>query len=114
VYELKSVWRHSTLIVPSPIARRQSIAASIQRLPVSVVKSVSTARHRQRVDVSGETIRSSVSLRLAVNFFLQVMRMKYIQMLVFKSIFDLLWTGRDSSVSAVAFFFLGGGGGAVG
>jgi len=57
-----------------------------------------------RVDVSGETIRLSVSLRLAVDLFLHVMCIKYKQMLVFKSIFDLLWTGRGSSVSAVAFF----------
>jgi len=35
-----------TLIIPSPIAK-QSIAASIQNFPGSVVKSVSTTRHGQ-------------------------------------------------------------------
>jgi len=65
MYELKFVWRHSTLIIPSLIARRQLIAASIPKLPDSAVKSVCTAHHR--VDVSGETIRLSISLRLTVD-----------------------------------------------
>jgi hypothetical protein len=64
--ELKFVWRRSTLIIPSLIACIQSITASIQKLPDSAVKSVSRARHS--VDVSGETIRLSISLRLAVDF----------------------------------------------
>jgi len=74
-YELKFMWRLSTLIFPSLIARRQSIAASVQKLPNSVVKSsqVSTARHS--VDVSGETIRLSTSLMLAVSF----LRVTYIK-----------------------------------
>ena len=38
------VWRHSTLVVPSLTARRQSVAASIQNFPDSVM-SVSTADH---------------------------------------------------------------------
>jgi len=47
MYELKFVWRHSTLIIPSLITSRQSISASSQKLPYSMVKSFSTARHRQ-------------------------------------------------------------------
>jgi hypothetical protein len=43
MYELKHVWRHTALI----IASRQSIAASIQKFPDSVVKSVRRARHGQ-------------------------------------------------------------------
>ena len=35
MYESKFVWRHSTLIIPSLKARRQSIADSIQKLPGS-------------------------------------------------------------------------------
>jgi len=35
--ELKFAWRHSTLIAPSPIASRRSIAAAIQQLPDSAV-----------------------------------------------------------------------------
>jgi len=42
--ELKFVWRHSTLIFPSLTVRRQPIAASIKKLPNSVVKLVGTAR----------------------------------------------------------------------
>jgi hypothetical protein len=38
--------RHSVLIIPSLIARMQSIAASIEKLPDSIVKSVGRARHR--------------------------------------------------------------------
>jgi hypothetical protein len=45
----------------------QSFAGSIQKLPDSSVKSFSRARHR--VGVSGEAIRFSISLSLAVNFF---------------------------------------------
>jgi len=44
---IKILWRHSTLIIPSLTARRQSIAASIQRLPDAVVKSLSTVGRRQ-------------------------------------------------------------------
>jgi len=47
MYELQFVWRHSTLIIPSLIASRQSITASSQKLPYSIVKSFSTVRHRQ-------------------------------------------------------------------
>jgi len=36
----------ATLIIPSPMERRQSIAAAcVQKIPDSVVKSVSRARH---------------------------------------------------------------------
>jgi hypothetical protein len=77
----------------------QSIVASFRRLPDSAVKLISRARHR--VDVLGETIRLSTSLRLAVEF-LHVMYIKRKQMLVFNFIFDLLWTGRCFSVSSIA------------
>ena len=60
------MWRRSTLTFQSLIARRISIAASIQKLPDSAVKSFSTARHS--VDVSGETIRLLIGLRLATDF----------------------------------------------
>ena len=52
-----------------------------------------------RVDVSGETIRLSISFRLAVDF-LHVTYIQDKQMLVFDFEFDLLWTG----VGSVAFF----------
>jgi hypothetical protein len=65
MYELKLVWRNPTLTIPSLLARRWSNAASIHKLRDSVVKSVGTAR--LRVDVSGETIRVWISLRLVVN-----------------------------------------------
>jgi hypothetical protein len=44
---IKIVWRHSTLIIPSLIACIQSMAASIQKLPDSVLKSLSRDRHRE-------------------------------------------------------------------
>ena len=44
----------------------QSIAASFQKLPDSVVKSAVIAT--DRVDVSGETIKLSISMRLIVDF----------------------------------------------
>jgi len=52
--------------------------------------------------MSGEKIRLSISLRLAVDF-LHVMYTEGKQIVVFNFIFDLLWTGRSSSVSSVAF-----------
>ena len=84
------MWRHLTLIILSLIARRQSIAASIQKLPDSVVKPVSRAGHRR--DVSGESVRISSSLMLTVDCLL-VMYIKDKQMLlqVFNFVFDLLW-----------------------
>jgi hypothetical protein len=101
MYELKFVWRHSTLIIPSPTERRQSVAASVQKIPDSVVKLAELAI--DRVNVSSETIRLSISLELAVNVFLHVTYLKYKQMLVFNLIFELLWTGRGFWVSSVAF-----------
>jgi len=47
MYKLKFVWQHSIVFVVSLMAHRQSIAASTQKLPDSVVKSVSRARHGQ-------------------------------------------------------------------
>ena len=38
MYELKFVWRHSTLIIPSLTTHRQSIAVLNQKLPRTVVK----------------------------------------------------------------------------
>jgi len=49
----------------SVTATTQSIAASIQKLPDSVVNSASTAQ--KSVDVASETIRLSISLRLAAD-----------------------------------------------
>ena len=46
----------------------QSIACSIQKLPDSVIKSAAIAT--DRVDVSGETIKLSISMRLVGDFFL--------------------------------------------
>ena len=42
-----------------------------------------------RVDVAGETIRLSISLRLAVEFFLRVTYKRDTQILLFNFIFDL-------------------------
>ena len=52
--------------------------------------------------MSGETIRLSISLRLGVDI-LDVMYIKNKQMLVFNVIFVLLWAGRGSSLSSLAF-----------
>lgn len=54
------------------------------------------------VDISGETIRLTISLRLGVEF-LHVIYIKDKQMIIFILIFDFLWTGGGSSVSSVAF-----------
>ena len=54
--------------------------------------------------MSGEKIRLSISLRLAVDF-LYVMYTEGKQMVVFNSVFDLLWTDTGSSVSSIAFFW---------
>ena len=56
-----------------------------------------------RVDVSGEAIRLSISMRLAVDF-LYLMYITDKQLLVFNFICGLLWTGRGSSVSSVTLF----------
>jgi hypothetical protein len=52
--------------------------------------------------VSGESTKLSISLRLATDF-LHVTHIKDKQMLVYNFIFDLLCTGRGSSVSSVGF-----------
>lgn len=80
---------------------RQSNAASIQKLPI-LQSSTSAEPAIHTAYVSGETIRLAISLRLAVCL-LRVMYMKGKQMLAFNVIFDLLWTGRGSSASSVAF-----------
>jgi len=53
--------------------------------------------------VSGESIRLSIILRLAVDF-LHAMYIKDKQVLVFNCIFAWLWTGEGSSVRSAAFF----------
>jgi len=53
------------------------------------------------MDLSGETVRQSISLRLAVGF-LHVMYIADKQTVVLNFIFDLLCTGRSSSVSSLA------------
>jgi hypothetical protein len=98
MYELKFVWRHSTPIIPSLIARTVSIAASIQKVPDSVIQSAQVPI--DGVDVSGETLRLSISLRSAVDFS-HVTCVKEKQILVINFIFDLLWTGRGSSIISV-------------
>lgn len=44
---IKFLWRHSPLIIPPLRARSQSVAATFQKFPDSLFKSVSTAGHRQ-------------------------------------------------------------------
>jgi hypothetical protein len=97
------VWRHPTLTIPSLITRRQSVTASIQNLPDPATKSAQPTV--DRVDMSGETIRLSIRLRLAVDF-LHVMYIKDAEIMVFNFIFDLSWRGWSSSVryECVAFF----------
>ena len=56
-----------------------------------------------RIDVSGETISLSISMRLAVDF-LYVMYITDKQFLLFNVIWDLLQTGRGSAVSSVTLF----------
>jgi len=80
-------------MIPTMTVRRQSFATSSQKLPDAVVKSFSRA-----------TDNLSISLSLAVVFFLHVTSIKDKQMLVFNIIFDLLWTVRGSSASSVALF----------
>jgi hypothetical protein len=53
--------------------------------------------------VSGETIRLSASLRLAVDS-LHAMYVKDKQMQIFNSIFDLLWAGRGLLSKLCSFF----------
>ena len=90
---------NSTLIIPSLIARRQSIAPSIQKHPDC--SQITQHSSPYAVDVPGETIRLSIILRLAVDF-VHVLYIEYKHMLVFNCIFDVLWTRRSSSVSSIA------------
>ena len=90
------MWRHSTLIIPSLTASRQSIAASIQKLPDSVVKSAQLAMDKN--PCVRRIVTLSIILRLAVDF-LHAMYIKDKQMLVFNFIFDWLWTGRVGRVA---------------
>jgi len=62
------VARHWTLITPSLRECRQSIAAAIQNILYSAVKSI-TQLAMNKVDASGQTIRLSIRLSLAVSFF---------------------------------------------
>ena len=66
MYELKYVWRHSTLITPSLIARRQSLIQSRSFPILQWRQSVGLAI--DSVDVSDETIDWSIILRFAVDF----------------------------------------------
>ena len=79
---------------------RKSTPASIQKRTDSVVKSAYLAI--DRVDVSSETIKLSISLRLAFDC-LHVTYIKDKQLLIFNFIFDLLWTNRGSPVNSVGF-----------
>ena len=99
-YELKFVWRHSTLIIPSLISRRPLISATVQKLPNSVVKTLSAARHRQSM-----CRELSIIWRLAVDF-ARVLYIKYKHILVFNWIFDVPSTGVGSLVSSAAFFWV--------
>ena len=93
MYELNFVWRHSTPITAS-FNRSFNPEASWFCSPVGQHSRLYT------VDVSGETIRLAISLRLAV-YFVHVTYIKDKQMLVFIFLFDLLWTGGGSSVSSL-------------
>lgn len=80
------------------IALRQSVAGSVHKISDSIVKSFSRAGYIYIRHVR----RNWISLRLSVDF-LSGMYLKDKQMLAFNFTFDLLWTGRGSSVSSVAF-----------
>ena len=58
-----------TLIILSLIAQSKSIAASIQKLPDSVVSQLVQVAI-DSVNVSGKTITLLISLRLAIDFFM--------------------------------------------
>ena len=76
--------------------------ASVQKLPDSAVKSVSTARHWQEQMCQAKRSAYRSVLRLDVDI-LHVMHIKDKQILVSDFLFDVLWPGRGSSVSYVAF-----------
>ena len=72
------------------------MAASFQKLPVSIVNPLIDSRCVRRIDQVID--KSEVSCR----FFLHVTYIKDEQMLVFNIIFYLLWTGGGSIVTSVA------------
>jgi len=88
MYELKYVWRHSTLITPSLTARHQSLLQS--RSVLILQSSQSAGLAIDSVDVSGETISLSTILRLAVDF-LDVTYLKG------KAVPLQAWSGPDGS-----------------
>jgi hypothetical protein len=90
------VWRHSTLIIPSLIAGRQSIVLSNPKYSRFCEGNQHSSPLRQ-----AKRSRCRSSLTIAVKF-LRVMYIKDKQILVFNFIFDLLWTGSGSSVCSVA------------
>ena len=78
------MWRHSTLIITSLIALRQSIAASIQRLPDSVVQSAQLAIDKSRCVKWNVQVIGQFEVRVD---FIHLMYIKYKHMLVFNLIF---------------------------
>jgi len=68
------VARHWTLIAPSLRECRHSVAAAVQNLPYSAVKSIIKLA-MNKVDASGQTIRLLIRLSLDVSF-LEVMHIK--------------------------------------
>ena len=95
MYELKFVRRHSTLIIPSLVVRRQSITASIQKPCDFVIKSAEFAI--DSVDVLGETIRLSINMRLAVDF-LRVLYIEDKQTIVFN--YQSFFSPTDAHVNS--------------
>jgi len=76
------VWRHSTLIILSPTARKQSLLQS--RNFLILYSSQSAQLTIDRGEVSDEKVRLSISLRLAVDFLI-VMYIKDKQIAVIQS-----------------------------
>ena len=93
------MWRHWTLFVPSLTARRQSIAASIHKLPDSIIKLISTARDRYSRCV--KLIDQIICHFEVINFF-PFKVPKYKQKLVFCFVFAVLLTDKGFSVSSLA------------
>jgi hypothetical protein len=78
---------HSVTDITQTVSRCFSPEASRLQSSQSAQQAIDT------VDVSGETIRLSMGLRLAVDFFLHVTCIRYKQMLAGSFIIDILWTG---------------------
>ena len=76
------MWRHSTLIILSPTARKQSLLQS--RNFLILYSSQSAQLTIDRGEVSDEKVRLSISLRLAVDFLI-VMYIKDKQIAVIQS-----------------------------